>query len=73
MEQIAELEGKVQELLSLLDASKQLNSNLAIEEVFQNILLQMVEVLSPGKKIGIEGSVELMRLKTAAPAIKTIG
>ncbi|MCJ1909802.1 GAF and HD-GYP domain-containing protein [Planococcus ruber] len=45
MERIAELEGKVQELLTLLDASKQLNANLAIEEVFQNILLQMVEVV----------------------------
>lgn len=45
MERIAELEERVQELLSLLDASKQLNANLAIEEVFQNILLQMVEVV----------------------------
>lgn len=45
MERIAELEGRVQELLSLLDASKQLNANLAIEEVFQRILLQMVEVV----------------------------
>lgn len=45
MERVAELEERVQELLSLLDASKQLNANLAIEEVFQNILLQMVEVI----------------------------
>lgn len=35
----------IQELLSLLDASKQLNSNIEMEEVFQNILLLMVHVI----------------------------
>lgn len=45
MTQIAVLEHKVQELLSLLEAFKQLNSNIEIDDVFQNILLQMVQVV----------------------------
>lgn len=39
------LETQVQELLKLLEAAKQLNSNLEMEEVFQNILLQMVTMI----------------------------
>ncbi|TWT01108.1 HD domain-containing phosphohydrolase [Planomicrobium sp. CPCC 101079] len=45
MTQIKDLEYKVQELLNLLEAFKQLNSNIEIDEVFQNILLQMVQVI----------------------------
>lgn len=39
------LENKVNELTSLLEAFKQLNSNIEIQEVFHNILLQMVTVV----------------------------
>ena len=45
MERVENLELQVQELLKLLEAAKQLNSNLEIEEVFQNILLQMVTMV----------------------------
>lgn len=45
VEQLLKSEMKIQQLMSLLEASKQLNSNLEIEEVFQNILLQMVTVI----------------------------
>ncbi|AIY04062.1 metal dependent phosphohydrolase [Planococcus sp. PAMC 21323] len=45
MTQIKELESKVQELVMLLEASKQLNSNLEMGEVLQSILLQMVQVV----------------------------
>lgn len=45
MEYIQQLENKVQELISLLNAFQELNSNIEIEEVFQNILLQMVKVI----------------------------
>jgi len=45
MNRVQELENKVQELLSLLEACKELNSNIEIQEVFQNILLQMVRVI----------------------------
>lgn len=45
MERVENLELQVQELLKLLEAAKQLNSNLEIEEVFQNILLQMVTMI----------------------------
>jgi putative nucleotidyltransferase with HDIG domain len=45
MERIQELEHKVDELLSLLEAFKELNSNIAINDVFENILLQMVHVV----------------------------
>ncbi|WP_170008121.1 GAF and HD-GYP domain-containing protein [Bacillus fonticola] len=45
MDAIKELELKVEELSSLLEAFKELNSNIEIEEVFQNILLQMVKVI----------------------------
>lgn len=45
VEQLLKSEMKIQQLLSLLEASKQLNSNLEIEDVFQNILLQMVTVI----------------------------
>lgn len=45
MTQIRGLEHKVQELLSLLEASKQLNSNIEMEDVFQNSLLQRVHVV----------------------------
>ncbi|XKE94928.1 HD domain-containing protein [Metaplanococcus flavidus] len=45
MERVENLEMQVQELLKLLEAAKQLNSNLEIEEVFQNILLQMVTMV----------------------------
>lgn len=45
MERVENLEMQVQELLKLLEAAKQLNSNLEIEEVFQNILLQMVTMI----------------------------
>jgi putative nucleotidyltransferase with HDIG domain len=40
-----ELQHKVQELMGLLEAFKQLNSNLEIRDVFQDILLQMVNVV----------------------------
>ncbi|HSP22933.1 MAG TPA: phosphohydrolase, partial [Planococcus sp. (in: firmicutes)] len=45
MQRTMELEQRIQELLSLLEAFKQLNSNIEIEDVFQDILLQMVNVL----------------------------
>lgn len=45
MERIQELEKKVQELYSLLEAFKKLNSDIAIQDVFENILLQMVQVV----------------------------
>ncbi len=45
MQDTRNLEQRVQELMSLLEAFKQLNSNIEIEDVFQNILLQMVNVL----------------------------
>jgi putative nucleotidyltransferase with HDIG domain len=45
MENIQQLENKVKELVSLLEAFKQLNSNIEIQDVFQNILLQMVQVV----------------------------
>lgn len=45
MTEIKDLELKMNELLSLLEAFKQLNSNIEIEEVFENILYQMVHVV----------------------------
>lgn len=45
MTEIKNLELKMNELLSLLEAFKQLNSNIEIEEVFENILYQMVHVV----------------------------
>jgi putative nucleotidyltransferase with HDIG domain len=45
MDQIRMLELKVKELSSLLEAFKELNTNIEIDEVFQNILQQMVKVL----------------------------
>ncbi|MFD1862039.1 HD domain-containing phosphohydrolase [Planococcus chinensis] len=45
MVQTKELQHKVQELMSLLEAFKQLNSNIEIHDVFQDILLQMVHVI----------------------------
>lgn len=45
MEQLTKSEMKIQQLLSILEASKQLNSNLEIADVFQNILLQMVTIV----------------------------
>lgn len=45
MKHTENLEMQVQELLTLLEAAKQLNSNLEIEDVFQSILLQMVTVI----------------------------
>lgn len=45
MQETLELEQRIQELMSLLEAFKQLNSNIEIEDVFQDILLQMVNVL----------------------------
>ncbi|WP_394121097.1 HD domain-containing phosphohydrolase [Planococcus donghaensis] len=45
MTQLKDLEFKVQELVTLLEASKQLNSNLEMEEVLESILLQMVQVV----------------------------
>ena len=45
MHETVELKLRIQELVSLLEAFKQLNSNIEIEDVFQDILLQMVNVL----------------------------
>ncbi|KAA0547378.1 HD domain-containing protein [Bacillus sp. BGMRC 2118] len=45
MDQLQLLESKVKELSSLLDAFKELNTNIELNEVFQNILMQMVKVL----------------------------
>ena len=45
MTQITDLEFKVQELVTLLEASKQLNSNIEMEEVLEDILLQMVQIV----------------------------
>ncbi|MBB5179334.1 HD-GYP domain-containing protein (c-di-GMP phosphodiesterase class II) [Planomicrobium koreense] len=45
MQETMELKQRIQELMSLLEAFKQLNSNIEIEDVFQDILLQMVNVL----------------------------
>ncbi|WP_456277276.1 HD-GYP domain-containing protein [Bacillus sp. AK128] len=45
MELIRELEHKIEELYSLLEAFKKLNSNIAIQDVFENILYQMVQVV----------------------------
>lgn len=45
MVQLLVLEKKVEELSSLLNAFKQLNSNIALQEVFHNILEQMIVVV----------------------------
>ncbi|TWT04492.1 HD domain-containing protein [Planococcus sp. CPCC 101016] len=45
MTQLKDLESKIQELVTLLEASKQLNSNIEMEEVLENILLQMVQIV----------------------------
>lgn len=45
MVQLQELEKKVDELTSLLNAFEQLNSNIALQEVFYNILEQMIIVV----------------------------
>ncbi|MDJ0333472.1 HD domain-containing phosphohydrolase [Planococcus sp. S3-L1] len=45
MTQLKELESQVRELVMLLEASKQLNSNLEMGEVLESILLQMVQVV----------------------------
>lgn len=45
MEKHKGLENKVNELTSLLEAFKQLNSNIALQEVFNNILVQTVTVV----------------------------
>lgn len=45
MEQLLKSELKIQQLMSLLEATKKLNSNLEIEDVFRNILLQMVTII----------------------------
>lgn len=45
MAETNELQHKVQELMSLLEAFKQLNSNIEIQDVFEDILLQMVNVI----------------------------
>lgn len=45
MESVQQLKAKVNELFSLLEAFKQLTSNLEVQDVFQNILLQMVQVV----------------------------
>jgi putative nucleotidyltransferase with HDIG domain len=45
MDKVQKLENKVQELLSLLEAFKQLNSNIEIQEVFQNVLIQTIRVI----------------------------
>jgi nitrate/nitrite-specific signal transduction histidine kinase len=42
MDRITYLENKVQELTSLLEAAKELNSEIEIEEVLSNVLRQMV-------------------------------
>lgn len=46
MDESNELQHEIQELMSLLEAFKQLNSNLEIQDVFEDILLQMVKVIS---------------------------
>ncbi len=46
MQDTRELEKRIQEMMSLLEAFKQLNSNIEIEDVFQDILQQMVNVLN---------------------------
>lgn len=45
MEDTKQLEQRMQELMTLWDASKQLNSQLELEKVFDNILWQMVQVI----------------------------
>lgn len=45
MEDTKQLEQRMQELMTLWDASKQLNSHLELEKVFDNILWQMVQVI----------------------------
>lgn len=45
MDQIQVLENKVNELLSLLESFKEMNANFEIQDVFQNILVQMVQVV----------------------------
>lgn len=45
MEKAEEFTYKETELLSLLEAFKQLNSNIEINEVFENIILQMVNLV----------------------------
>ncbi|EIM08455.1 metal dependent phosphohydrolase with GAF sensor [Planococcus antarcticus DSM 14505] len=45
MTQLKDLELRVQELVTLLEASNQLNSNIEMGEVLENILLQMVQVV----------------------------
>ena len=45
MQSVQQLENKVKELVSLLEAFNELNSNIEIQEVFENILLQMIQVV----------------------------
>lgn len=45
MDRITQLENRVQELTSLLDAAKELNSAIEIEEVLSSVLRQMVRVV----------------------------
>lgn len=45
MQSVQQLENKVKELVRLLEAFKELNSNIEIQEVFENILLQMIQVI----------------------------
>ncbi len=45
MDNFEEIEYKVQNLLNLLEAFKQLNSNIELEEVFQNVLHQTIRVI----------------------------
>lgn len=45
MDQTKILEKRVDELLGLLEAFKEMNANIEIHNVFQNILLQMVQVV----------------------------
>ncbi|WP_430789886.1 HD domain-containing phosphohydrolase [Virgibacillus flavescens] len=45
MSQIEPLENKVNELIGLFDAFKEINAHIEIQEVFQNILLQMVRIV----------------------------
>ncbi|ANU26752.1 GAF and HD-GYP domain-containing protein [Planococcus versutus] len=61
-----EYESKIQELMTLLEASKQLNSNLEMDEVLESILLQMVQVV--GAEAGTLWLLDKQRQKIKASA-----
>jgi len=69
MEDTKQLEQRMHELMTLWDASKQLNSHLELDKVFDNILWQMVQVI--GAEAGTLWVVDAD--KTALRAVSAYG